>query len=68
MIGIITLSAYKLTQKTIGKSILLWAIYLSSAAATVITESRIFCCFSARAWWSGLAAPGCADNRNGGEL
>lgn len=40
VIGIITLSAYKLTQKTIGRSGLLWAIYLASAAVTIITESE----------------------------
>lgn len=40
VIGIITLSAYKLTQKTIGKSGLLWVIYLASAAVTIITESE----------------------------
>src|ERR1700681_2450120 len=37
VIGIIAISAYKLTQKTIGKSWLLWAIYLASAAATIVT-------------------------------
>jgi len=40
VIGIITISAYKLTQKTIGKSGLLWFIYLVSAATTIITESE----------------------------
>jgi chromate transporter len=40
VIGIITLSAYKLTQKTIGKNWLLWGIYLASAAVTIITESE----------------------------
>lgn len=40
VIGIITISAYKLTRKTIGKSSLLWAIYLASAATTIITESE----------------------------
>jgi chromate transporter len=40
VIGIITISAFKLTQKTIGKSGLLWVIYLVSAAATIITENE----------------------------
>lgn len=35
------LSAYKLTTKNIGKDRLLWAIYLVSAALTVITQSEI---------------------------
>lgn len=40
VIGIIAISAYKLTTKNIGKDRLLWAIYLVSAAVTVITESE----------------------------
>lgn len=40
VIGIITISAYKLTQKTIGSNWLLWSIYLISAAVTIITESE----------------------------
>lgn len=40
VIGIICVSAVKLTQKTIAKSALLWGVYLTSAAATVITESE----------------------------
>jgi chromate transporter len=40
VIGIITISAYKLTHKTIGKDWLLWGIYLVSAAATLITETE----------------------------
>jgi len=40
VIGIIALSAYKLTRKSVGKSYLLWAIYLLSAAFTVVTESE----------------------------
>ena len=40
VIGIIALSAVKLTQRTIAKSALLWGIYLASAATTVITESE----------------------------
>ena len=39
MIAIITLSAHKLTKKTIGRDRLLWAIFLASAAVTFITES-----------------------------
>ncbi len=40
VIGIITISAYKLTQKTIGTSWLLGAIYAVSAATTIITENE----------------------------
>ena len=41
VIGIIALSAYKLTTKNIGKDKLLWAIFVVSAAVTVITRSEI---------------------------
>ena len=41
VIGIIAMSAYKLTTKNIGKDWLLWAIFLVSAAVTVITKSEI---------------------------
>ena len=41
VIGIIAMSAYKLTAKNIGKDKLLWAIFLVSAAVTVITKSEI---------------------------
>jgi len=40
VIGIISLSAYKLTLKTIGNKKLLWAIYLVSATATAIAETE----------------------------
>ena len=40
VIGIIAISAYKLTTKSIGKDRLLWAIYLVSGAVTIITESE----------------------------
>lgn len=40
VIGIIAMSAKKLTEKSIGKDRLLWAIYLLLAAVTVITESE----------------------------
>ena len=41
VIGIIVISAHKLTSKSIGKDKLLWAIFLILAAVTVITESEI---------------------------
>ena len=41
VIGIIALSAYKLTTKSIGKDKLLWAIYLVAAVVTIVTESEI---------------------------
>src|SRR5947209_1572462 len=41
VIGIIAISAYKLTTKSIGKDKLLWAIYVCAAAVTVVTESEI---------------------------
>jgi chromate transporter len=40
VIGIIAHSAYKLTKKTIGRDWLLWAIYVTAAAVTVITETE----------------------------
>lgn len=45
VIGIITLSAFKLTHKTIGKSPLLWCIYLVSGAVTIVTESEMILLF-----------------------
>src|SRR5512133_439608 len=41
VIGIIAISAHKLTTKCIGKDKLLWAIFLVLASVTVITESEI---------------------------
>ncbi|MFZ6770565.1 chromate transporter [Undibacterium sp. Di26W] len=41
VIGIIVMSTRKLTEKSVGKDKLLWAIYLLLAAVTVITESEI---------------------------
>jgi len=40
VIGIIAISAWKLTRKTIAKDALLWAIFLTSAAVTVVTETE----------------------------
>ena len=41
VIGIIVMSAHKLTVKSVGKDKLFWAIYLLLAAVTIITESEI---------------------------
>jgi len=40
VIGIISISAYKLTRKNIGRDRLLWGIYLTSAAITALTASE----------------------------
>lgn len=40
VIGIIAISAYKLTRKTVGTDWLLWGIYGVNAAATIITQSE----------------------------
>jgi len=41
VIGIIAMSARKLTIKSVGKDKLLWAIYLLLAVVTVVTESEM---------------------------
>ncbi|OIQ95528.1 chromate transport protein [mine drainage metagenome] len=41
VIGIIAISAHKLTKKSVGKDKLLWAIYLLLGAVTVITKSEV---------------------------
>jgi chromate transporter len=41
VVGIIAMSAYKLTTKTLGTDRLLWVIYLILAVVTVATESEI---------------------------
>ena len=69
VIGIIAISAYKLTIKSIGKDVLLWAIYLVAAVVTVVTESEWVLLFLAagvlvwlvkappRNWLGGGATP-----------
>ncbi len=47
VIGIIAISGYKLTRKTIGSDRLLWPIFLVSAAVTVVTESEMIALFLA---------------------
>ncbi len=70
VIGIIAISAYKLTTKSIGKDKLLWAIYLIAAAVTVVTESELVSLFliagvlvwlvkaPPKKWFGGGAMPG----------
>jgi chromate transporter len=41
VIGIIAMSAYKLTTKSVGDDKLLWAIYLVVAVVTVVTENEM---------------------------
>lgn len=41
VIGIIAMSAKKLTAKSVGNDKLLWAVYLVLAAVTVVTESEV---------------------------
>jgi chromate transporter len=41
VIGIIAMSAKKLTTKSVGSDKLLWAIYIALAAVTIVTESEI---------------------------
>jgi chromate transporter len=41
VIGIIAMSAKKLTEKSVRKDKILWAIYLALAAVTIVTESEI---------------------------
>jgi chromate transporter len=41
VVGIIAMSAYRLTMKTLGADRMLWVIYLMLASVTVATESEI---------------------------
>jgi chromate transporter len=41
VVGIIAMSAYKLTTKTVGTDKLLWVIYLTLVVVTYVTESEI---------------------------
>jgi chromate transporter len=72
VIGIIAISAYKLTAKNIGKDKLLWAIYLLTAGITVWTQSESVWLFLGagvlvwllrappKRWFGKGAAPGLA--------
>jgi chromate transporter len=41
VVGVIAMSARKLTEKTLGADKLLWAVYLTLAAVTIVTESEV---------------------------
>jgi chromate transporter len=41
VIGVIAMSAKKLTEKTLGADKLLWGVYLTLAAVTIVTESEV---------------------------
>ncbi len=60
VIGIIAMSAYKLTTKTVRRDKLLWTVYLAAAVTTVITESEIAWLFLAGGAiaWLWRAPPG----------
>lgn len=60
VIGIIAISAFKLTKKSVGQDKLLWGIYLTLAAVTVIMESEIAWLFIAAGIlvWFWRAPPG----------
>ena len=45
VIGIIAVSGYRLTRKSVGGDRLLWGIYLASAAITVVTASEFIWVF-----------------------
>jgi chromate transporter len=79
VIGIIAISAHKLTTKNVGKDKLLWTIFLTLATVTVVTESEIAWLFLAAGivtwlWrappkhWSGLAAAAPVDLSQAGGL
>src|SRR5262245_24414496 len=59
VIGIIAISTYKLTSKTLGKDWLLWSIFLVSAAVTIAIESEVVLLFLAAGCvvWFAKAPP-----------
>ena len=62
VVGIIVMSAKKLTEKSVRKDKLLWAIYLLLAAVTIATESEVGWLFIAAGIfvWFWRAPPGLA--------
>lgn len=66
VIGIIAMSAYKLTTKNIGRDRLLWAIFLVSATVTVLTQSEVVWLFLGAGVlvWFWRAPPAWASRRD----
>lgn len=66
VVGIIAMSAYKLTTKTVGRDKLLWAIFATLAVVTFVTESEIAWLFVVAGviGWLWRAPPRCL--RGGG--
>src|SRR5215475_7255262 len=40
VIGIIAISAYRLTRKTLGRDVLLWVVFAMASIVTIVTESE----------------------------
>lgn len=59
VIGIIAISAFKLTQRTIARDRLLWIVFLASAVVTVATETEFVLLFLAAGFitWFAKAPP-----------
>lgn len=68
VIGIIAISAFKLTTKSIGRDRLLWAIYLVSAAVTIVTKSEIVWLFLASGVLAWLVKAPPANPFTGGRM
>src|SRR2546422_8769123 len=68
VIGIVALSALKLTNRTIGRDPLLWGIYLVTAAVTILTQTEQVLLFLAAGFLVWLVkTPPWASWRRGGK-
>jgi chromate transporter len=65
VVGVIAMSAKKLTEKTLGADKLLWGVYLTLAAVTIVTESEVAWLFIAAGAlvWLLRAPPKWLDKR-----
>ena len=64
VIAIIATSAWRLTGRTVGRDKLLWAIYLGSAATTIVTHSEVIWLFlgAGLVVWAVRTRPGLGAN------